>query len=120
IPLDEIHQAFHHADKIFMRYYLGVLGRPAQYFLPWYLGIINHKLKQDFDLIEQTAFFINQTDMTSYWKCFPWTKDVLVELKENGYMVALLSNWDPSCRSLLEGLGIYDEFDYILVSSEVG
>lgn len=119
ISAKEIEQAFHYADKTFMRHYIGALGRPPQIVLPWYLGVINYRLKQQFDLIEQTQFFIDQTDMSSYWKCFPWTKDVLQGLKEKGYKLALLSNWDLSCRSLLKRLAIFDEFDYVLVSSEV-
>lgn len=120
ISRQEIDLAFHYADKTFMRHYIGVLGRPPQYFLPWYLGIVNYRLGQLFDLNEQSKFIMDHTDMTTYWKLFDWSKDVLKSLIEKGYEVALLSNWDLSCRELIKNLGIFDLFDYVIISSEIG
>lgn len=120
IPRDKINLAFHHTDKLFMRYYIGALGKAPEHFLPWYLGIVNYKLDISFDLNDQSRFFLDQTDMRSYWQLFSWSKKVLKTLLERGYELALLSNWDESCRELIKDLEIYDYFNYVIISSEVG
>jgi putative hydrolase of the HAD superfamily len=117
---DEVEAAFHKADKTFMRYYIGVLGKPAETYLPWYLGNITYHLNLKLNLIELTEYFMAQNDNSApYWDAFHWTKHVLESLKQKGYQVALLSNWDLNCRKILKQLNLYDYFDYILVSSEV-
>lgn len=118
--VEEVTRAYHLTDKTFMRHYQGMLGHPPHYFLPWYLGLVNHQLGKRFDLIEQTNYFLEQTDRSSYWQCFPWSRQVLESLKDKGYKIALLSNWDSSCRELLKELELHDYFDHILISSEVG
>src|SRR5690625_2900919 len=119
-PMDDIQMAFHRTDKTFMREYPGMLGRDRKFQLPWYLGTVSYHLGEMVDLHEITNFFVSNTNMETYWHLFPHTRDFLETLKEKGYKIALLSNWDPSARSLLERLAIYDLFDTIIVSSEVG
>ncbi|HLQ95779.1 MAG TPA: HAD-IA family hydrolase [Pseudogracilibacillus sp.] len=120
LPLEEVELAFHYADEIFMREYSGMLGRHSKYHFPWYLGIVNYHLGQQFDLNKQSQFILAKMNMETYWRLFSWTKEVLTELKEEEYQVALLSNWDLSCRHLMNQFEIAHLFDHILVSSEVG
>ena len=117
---DEVDLAFHLADKMFMRDYPGVFGHAPETYMPWYIGIVNYRLRFRFNLFEQVQFFIEQAQNKPFWKLFPHTKKVLETLKREGYELGLLSNWDKSCRKLLASLGIDDYFDYIYVSSEVG
>ena len=50
IPVNEIEKAFHLMDKKFMREYPGVLGTRMECFMPWYLGMVNHRLGVTADL----------------------------------------------------------------------
>ena len=54
------------------------------------------------------------------WTAFPFTREVLQDLRARGLRTGLISNWDPSCRSVLEQNGLTPYLDPILVSSEVG
>lgn len=120
ISREKVEKAYHLADKDFMRNYPGVLGSHHKYHFPWYIGLVNYYAGESFDILEQTRFIkaFNEKQ-TDYWKPFPWTEKVLALLKENGYQVALLSNWDSNCRKLLKHLQLEHYFDYIFVSSEV-
>ncbi|GAB3798128.1 HAD family hydrolase [Virgibacillus kimchii] len=119
-PMKDIQMAFHLTDKTFMREYPGMLGRHPKFQLPWYLGMVSYNLGEKVDLNEAAKFFVENSNRETYWHLFSYTRQVLEDLREQGYKLALLSNWDPSARTLLERLGIYDLFDTILVSSEVG
>ncbi len=55
----------------------------------------------------------------AYWKLFPDARETLIQLRRRGYQLALLSNWDERLRILLDGLGITEYFDAIIISSEV-
>lgn len=46
--------------------------------------------------------------------------EVLRGLRERGIATGLVSNWDTSCRSVLEQTGLAPYLDPIVVSSEVG
>ncbi|GMV50957.1 HAD family hydrolase [Nitrospirales bacterium NOB] len=51
------------------------------------------------------------------WRLYPETEDVLKFLKEQGYELGIISNFDSRLFSLLRGLGIADYFDTITISS---
>jgi putative hydrolase of the HAD superfamily len=48
--------------------------------------------------------------------------EVLLYLKEKGYRLSVVSNFDhaPTVRELLGGFGIADFFEHIVISEEVG
>jgi putative hydrolase of the HAD superfamily len=54
------------------------------------------------------------------WKLHEGACETLRALKKRGYRLAVLSNWDPRLRILLDGLNLTDYFDEIIISSEVG
>lgn len=117
---EEVEKAYHLADKKFMRCYQGVLGNPAKYYMPWYIGFVNYYLGLKFDIVEQVNFIKKQgKNGLEYWQPFPWTPRVLDTLKNHGFELALLSNWDLSCRDVLQHLGVGEHFDYTIVSSEL-
>ncbi|HMW86678.1 MAG: HAD-IA family hydrolase [Nitrospira sp.] len=51
------------------------------------------------------------------WKLFPETLDVLKTLKDHGYELGIISNFDSRLFSVLRGLGIADFFDTVTISS---
>jgi putative hydrolase of the HAD superfamily len=119
-----IEMAYHVVDKEFMRIYPKVISTGWNQYFPWFVGRVNYELKHCFNLIEQTEFMSNEvvsnaeTDL--FWKPFPWTVEVLEQLKHKGYRIALLSNWDSSARSILAKLGLDSLFEVIVISDEVG
>lgn len=55
-----------------------------------------------------------------YWRLFSDTLPAVKKLKELGYSVNILSNHVPEAREIITKLGIIDEFDRVILSSEVG
>jgi putative hydrolase of the HAD superfamily len=53
----------------------------------------------------------------SYWTLYPETPGVLKGLKEQGYELGIISNFDSRLFNVLRGLGIADLFDTITISS---
>ncbi|NJK90360.1 MAG: HAD-IA family hydrolase [Blastochloris sp.] len=54
------------------------------------------------------------------WKIFPEVEGCLSELRQRGYRLGVLSNWDRRLRSILSGLELMDYFEDCVISSEVG
>lgn len=55
-----------------------------------------------------------------HWRLAEGAKEVLGQLKDRGYRLAVLSNNDSRLRSVLEDLGIDSLFEKIFISSEMG
>lgn len=54
------------------------------------------------------------------WTLYPEVPDVLDQLECRGVRTALLSNWGPSLRGILEHLGVLDRFEHVVISGEIG
>ena len=54
------------------------------------------------------------------WILFPETTEVLIELKDRGLKLGIISNFDDRIYSVLESLSIRSFFDAITISSETG
>ena len=54
------------------------------------------------------------------WTLFPETVDVLTGLKESGYGLGIISNFDSRVYDVMRKLGIYEFFDVLVISSEAG
>lgn len=119
INKEQLSKAFHLADKTFFRQYPGVLGKPPEYYLAWYYGIVNFYLGISLNLNSVSESIMSYKKDFS-WKPFPYTIDTLTKLKQMGYVTGLISNWDKSCRQCLEKTGISGLLDYKIISSEVG
>jgi putative hydrolase of the HAD superfamily len=119
LPLEQIEQAYHQTDKLFMREYPGVLGKEPHSFMPWYLGVLNYRLGVRFPLQEQYARLMELQDGKRVWRAYPFAKEVLAELRARSLGIGLISNWDATARNVLEDTGLLPYFDHIIVSSEV-
>ncbi|GAE07704.1 HAD family hydrolase [Paenibacillus sp. JCM 10914] len=121
VARERIEEAYHLADKYFMREYPGVLAKERDTFFAWYLGVLNHSLGQHFPLTEQCNRILEiQQELVGGWQPFPFTHAVLKSLRERSYRVGLISNWDHTARDVLERNGILPLLDQIVISSEVG
>lgn len=54
------------------------------------------------------------------WRIFPDVLPTLAALRREGYRLAVVSNWDPRLRPLLQALGLADFFEALVISGEVG
>ena len=54
------------------------------------------------------------------WRAYPEVHDVLASLREEGYRLAVISNFDRRLRPVLADLGLADFFEAMVISSEVG
>lgn len=54
------------------------------------------------------------------WTLFPETVEVLSNLKESGYGLGVISNFDSRVYDVMRQLGIYEYFDVLVISSEAG
>ncbi|MBJ6360114.1 HAD family hydrolase [Paenibacillus sp. GCM10012307] len=119
--IGQIERAYHLTDKLFMRQYPGVLGKAQETFFPWYLGLLNYELGVHVGLHEQhqrlTAIGKEQGHD---WRAFPFTVQVLQELKRRSIGIGLISNWDHTARRVLDENGLTPFFDHIVISSEAG
>ena len=117
----DIARAFHLADKKFMREFPGVLGWKMELFMPWYLGIANYYLGVSVDLCGLNAEWIrNRENADPLWYPYDHTEQVLKKLRDAGYRLGVISNWDRSARPILERNGLIGYFDACVISSEVG
>jgi putative hydrolase of the HAD superfamily len=53
----------------------------------------------------------------AYWTMYPDTPGVLKGLKEQGYEIGIISNFDSRLFNILRGLGIAEFFDTVTISS---
>lgn len=119
--IDEIGRAFHLADKNFMRNYPHVLGSAPSSFLPWYLGVLNYYLGVQINLFDNyRALSEKKAQENCRWELIPGVLEVLTRLKEKGYGVGLISNWDSSCRTVLQDNKLDALLDIVVISAEVG
>lgn len=56
----------------------------------------------------------------SSWQLFAEVEPVLEQLQQDGFRLAVVSNWDRRLHALLDDLGLAGRFETIVVSSEVG
>lgn len=120
IPPERIEQAYHLTDKLFMREYPGALGRDMNTFYPWYLGALNYSLGLHFDLDRQNNRLREfHQEQKALWRAFPFTASILKSLKNSGYGIGLISNWDHTARAVLQDTGLLPLFDHLIISSEV-
>jgi putative hydrolase of the HAD superfamily len=54
------------------------------------------------------------------WELFPDVHDVLAELRERGYRLGLISNWDSRLISMCQRLGLTAYTEFILASAATG
>ncbi len=57
---------------------------------------------------------------TPVFRLFPETLPLLRGLKESGFLVGAVSNWEPRLQELCENLGIAHYFDFMVVSEAHG
>ena len=54
------------------------------------------------------------------WRLFPECREVLQTLREQGYIVGVISNWDTRLFDILRGLDLMPYFEHVSISAVVG
>jgi len=121
LSLEEIEEGFHLTDKLFMREFPGVLGKPAETFMPWYHARLLHHFHIQLDICEFYSDWKKEIrGPLESWFPYPFVFGVLSELKNRGFRLGVISNWDPSARLILDRHNLTGLFDSIVISSECG
>ena len=118
---EEISMAYHRTDKLFMKEYPHVLGTSEACFMPWYIGNLNYFLNIQWNILEVYQHLKEERlKEGSGWQRIPEAISVLTEIRRKGIKTGLISNWDSSCRKVLEENQLLDLLDTVVVSSEMG
>lgn len=120
VSLESLREAFHEADKYFMREFPGLLGKERKVYAESYHKMLHHYL--GIDVSSNKEFLMRPDDSSNpkgRWQLFEATIPTLKKLKEKGIGVGLISNWNHTARDVLEETGIISYLDHIIISSEV-
>ena len=71
-------------------------------------------------LIDTSKLFDYFKEHGQHWILKPGVKNLLAELKTEGCLISLVSNFDTRLYTVLENMEIIDNFDSIFISQEVG
>src|SRR5699024_7487899 len=119
VSLEEAQRAYHLANKFFMRERQGALGKGSKEVLRDFLARVCQEL--GIPQLGEDLFRLTLEDRRpAHAGAFAVCLCVLRGMRGRGIATRLLSNWDASCRSVLEQTGLAPYLDPIVVSSEVG
>lgn len=116
----EIARAYHWVDKYYMREQPGLLGKSPTVFYRHYLSILLGLLRVDADVSSVFEQLVQTGSLRGNWQLMDGAKESLLQLKEEGFQLGLISNWDASARTVLAETGLAPLFDCVVISSEVG
>ncbi len=119
--INEIDEAFHLTDKLFMRKYPGLLGKGRDSFMPMFLGNVTYILGLRLDICPLYVEWKKKLkDPFKVWIPFDHVKDELIKLSDKGFRLGVISNWDKTAVPILDMHGLTPLFENIIISSEVG
>ncbi|MCC2641304.1 MAG: Haloacid dehalogenase, subfamily [Nitrospira sp.] len=86
----------------------------------WWFDIV-HNVFYRVGMFEHFDEFFEEVfarfEQSDSWRLYPETVEVLKKLKDQGFELGIISNFDSRLFSVLRGLGIVDFFDTITISS---
>jgi putative hydrolase of the HAD superfamily len=89
----------------------------------WWKAIV-HRVFSEVGMVNDFDNFFDQVYDTfrdsQGWMLFPETRQVLTELKNVGYKLGVISNFDTRVYGVMKSLSILDFFDAVITSSEAG
>lgn len=115
-------------ETAFVRAFKKVQGAPRDHLsedseMEWWRKIVRetlvgHPPPRDFEGLFQTLW--DTFSEARRWRLPTDAISTIETLKQRGYGVAVLSNWDKRLRLILQQLDIQETFDHIFISSEIG
>jgi REG-2-like HAD superfamily hydrolase len=90
----------------------------------WWRKIVSKTFKntgcKDDQVVQDMAGSLyREFTLASNWELFPEVKSVLKRLKNRGYCLGIVSNFDERLPQILNGLDILSYFSFVLCSTEV-
>lgn len=89
----------------------------------WWLDVVRRTFAAVGETRDVTAVFdevYHSFCRPDGWRLFPGARETLIELRRRGYRTGVISNWDDRLPGVLEGLGLAEGLDPIVLSNEVG
>jgi putative hydrolase of the HAD superfamily len=88
----------------------------------WWYGVVKGVFSEIgmFEKFDDYFDELFETFRCRAWELFPETEDVLESLKENGFIIGVISNFDSRIYDVCVDLGIMGYFDSFVISSEMG
>ncbi|MBJ8055386.1 HAD-IA family hydrolase [Bacillus cereus] len=78
-------------------------------------------LKESFVNPHQKSYeLISYIQSPNAWTLINGAKDILIYLKNKGFIIGVVSNWDSGLENVLQEKGLCEYFDIIVSSAEVG
>lgn len=113
------HRVWHHHDKIGdLKSHLNEKNEKA-----FWRRVVTEVFKDFGGVSPFDPFFDELHDLFArpeVWRFFPDAEEVLQALKERGYILGLVSNWDSRLIKLCEGLGLDRFMDFKVISAIFG
>lgn len=98
-------------------------GRGPEDARRWWFGFLS-RLCERLDIGEPTPFtaaeLFDRFAHADAWEVFPEVAEALLKLKERGFQLAVVSNWDHRLPALLDRLGLGRFFEVVVYSQDVG
>ncbi|HEX6989324.1 MAG TPA: HAD-IA family hydrolase [Bacillota bacterium] len=98
--------AYYRVDRYYMREHPGLLAQNPRTYYPGYLRRLFAELELDLDPDEVTQALFSGPRPRADWQPYPETRAVLETLRDRGYRLGLISNWDRSGPDTLARLGL--------------
>jgi len=89
----------------------------------WWKFLVREVFREHLDAMDFEQFFdhlYHRFEDAESWRLYEDVLEILTDLKDRGYTLAIVSNWDSRLPSLCDQLGITGFFDTLVVSSLVG
>jgi len=89
----------------------------------WWKFLVHEVFRDHLDAMDFEQFFehlYRRFEDIESWRLYEDVLTILADLKERGYTLAIVSNWDSRLPSLCDRLGITSFFHTVVVSSLVG
>jgi putative hydrolase of the HAD superfamily len=75
-------------------------------------------LPEDFDAFFDGLYWL--FGRPTVWRLFPECREVLQTLRQQGYVLGVISNWDIRLLDILQGLDLMPYFQHVSISAVVG
>lgn len=89
----------------------------------WWYELVYEVFSELGEMSDFDAFFDELHELFArpeVWSLFPEVVEVLKVLRQKGYILGIVSNWDSRLVPLCEKMNIHHHFDFILASAVVG
>ena len=120
IPLKHIEEVYHYATNLL--FYSSVNIQKIETKKEFYKKFNNDilSLLGIAHLLDSEKLFNYFNENGQHWILKDGVKELFISLKEKGYLISLVSNFDERLNQVLKNLEIYDLLDSKFISQEIG